>query len=90
MTDQRGLASDDDWKCAGCGKPYPNRRGSCDCPTGVVYRKGESAWKVMENDFNSEAVKCALRRLIHDIDVAFPGNKWTTAAHRVLNGGAHD
>ena len=28
-----------DWECAGCGAPYPNRVGACDCPTTVVFRQ---------------------------------------------------
>ena len=39
----------DDWKCAGCAKPSPNRRRICDCPTNVVTStengKHVSAWK---------------------------------------------
>lgn len=26
------------WECSGCGAPYPNRIGECDCPTMVVFR----------------------------------------------------
>ncbi|MGD9884459.1 MAG: hypothetical protein AB7R40_23730 [Nitrospiraceae bacterium] len=35
-----------EWKCAGCGAVSPNRAQSCDCPTGVVTRHNEQAWKV--------------------------------------------
>ena len=34
------------WRCAGCGAVSPNRAQSCDCPTGVVTRNEEQAWKV--------------------------------------------
>lgn len=26
-----------EWKCAGCGSIYPDRAGSCDCPTSVLF-----------------------------------------------------
>lgn len=30
-----------EWKCAGCGAIYPDRDGSCNCPTSVLYRMEE-------------------------------------------------
>ena len=27
------------WRCAGCGAPYPDRVGNCECATTVIYRE---------------------------------------------------
>lgn len=35
-----------EWKCAGCGATSPSREQSCDCPTSVVTRGHEQAWKI--------------------------------------------
>lgn len=35
-----------DWRCAGCGKPSPDRIRVCDCPTAVVTQpSGRGEWK---------------------------------------------
>jgi chromosome segregation ATPase len=34
------------WQCAGCGVASPDRYRSCDCPTNVVVRAKEQAWKI--------------------------------------------
>jgi|HubBroStandDraft_1064217.scaffolds.fasta_scaffold08818_9 hypothetical protein len=35
-----------DWRCAGCGKPSPDRIAVCDCPTNVVTQPaGRGEWK---------------------------------------------
>lgn len=40
------VESRDDWHCCGCGKLSPDKRRSCDCPTNVIRRGNEQAWKV--------------------------------------------
>lgn len=40
-TESHGTPSDElAWRCAGCGKPHPDRVTACDCVTAVLYDPG--------------------------------------------------
>lgn len=45
-----------EWRCAGCGCLSINRKRSCSCPTSIVRRGNESAWKLTEGDDGSARV----------------------------------
>jgi len=35
------MTTQNDWKCAGCGKITPDRVRACECPTACLYREGD-------------------------------------------------
>jgi hypothetical protein len=63
MTTPRDDLAGHQWRCAGCGKQSPDRSRSCDCPTNVVLRGREQAWKV-----DDEAI-AGLSERLRNIDV---------------------
>jgi len=58
-----------DWKCSGCGMPYPDKMGSCDCATGCLFRMdGDKMLSSTKPRPLDESIRVPLHELQADVD----------------------
>lgn len=76
--------SQDEWLCCGCGAPYPNRVGKCDCITQALYWRSNPSRHAIKGESESAADlehREAATRLMGKMEYAADPVK-ARAAHR--------